>query len=479
MHPDRISSVPLYIQIVESIKEKIRSGEWVVGTRLPSQRDLAQSLGVNRSTISLAFDELAAQGLIHSAYGRGTVVINNTWGLLTQKQPTNWQALIESGSYKPNLAMIRKINDAEFAPDVVRMGTGELAPQLLPNRQTDELLRNLPASSLSLGYSEPKGDRQLREEIARYVARFGINAAPSSILIVSGALQALQLISVGLLDHGSTILLEKPSYLYSVNVFQSSGMRFAGVKLDSGGMRVDKLEALKRQYQSSIIYTIPNFHNPTGILMSRKRRQQMLSVSLQARLPIIEDDVYRELWFDSPPPPPLKAMDHAGEVIYIGSVSKALSPGLRVGWVIGPETVIDRLADIKMQSDYGSSAVSQLIVSEFLRTGTYDAHSAFVREKLKIRRDYLIGLLNQYFSDIADWKTPAGGFYIWLKIHPEINPVSLFKNALNHHILLNPGILYDRQSSQYLRLSFSYATLPQMEQAVRQLRSLILEVQKS
>ncbi|MCL1631485.1 PLP-dependent aminotransferase family protein [Sporolactobacillus sp. CPB3-1] len=472
---NRQSSIPLYEQVVNYVKEKIRTGQWPVGSRLPAQRKLAEWLKVNRSTISTAFDELAAQGLVKSAHGKGTVVINNTWGLLTDRKPANWQQLIEAGHYKPNLAIIQKINAAEFYPGIIRMGTGELSPDLLPNRKTSELLKNLNLRSFSLGYCEPKGNRQLREEIARYVAGFGIQTAPSSILIVSGALQALQLISIGLLERGTTLLLEKPSYLYSVNVFQSSGMRFAGMPMDSEGMCVDKIEAYKKNTPHSMLYTIPNFHNPTGRLMSAARRKQLLAVSARARLPIIEDDVYRELWLGSPPPLPLKADDHAGNVLYLGSLSKALSPGLRIGWVIGPEPVIDRLADLKMQNDYGSSNLSQEIARAFLHTGAYATHTAHTRAQLKIRRDYLLERLDSLFADLAEWQVPTGGFYIWLKVIPDIHAAALFQEALKQNVLLNPGILYDRDAGQYLRLSYSYASFDQMDEALRTLRRIILE----
>ncbi|MFX3616918.1 MAG: PLP-dependent aminotransferase family protein [Sporolactobacillus sp.] len=475
MDLNRKSGMPLYIQVVDYIKEKIRAGEWGVGTKLPSQRKLAKFFHVNRSTVTIAFDELTAQGLIRGAHGAGTEIINNTWGLLAKNQPTNWRSYIEAGSYKPNLSVIQKINQAEFFPHIIRMGTGELSPDLMPQKRVWKILNKQPDPFFSLGYQEPKGELQLREEVSKYVSRFGIKAGPSSIMIVSGALQALQLISVGLLEHGSTLLLERPSYLYSINVFQSSGMRFVGLPMDSEGMKIERLEEYRRIYKSSIVYTIPNFHNPTGTLMSSKRRRQLLSISEQERIPILEDDVYHDLWLDNPPPAPLKALDQAGQVIYIGSLSKALSPGLRIGWIIGPDSVIDRLADIKMQSDYGSSSLAQWMAKELLRTGSYEEHAILVRQHLKIRRDYLIDRLIKYFSDIASWRVPIGGFYIWLKLIPEIRPNALFEEALKNHILINLGVIYDRQARQCLRLSYSYATPKEMDQALRILRSLIID----
>lgn len=473
---DRGSSVPLHQQVAEYITSHITNGEWVTGSRLPSQRKLADQLHVNRSTVTAAFEELTAQGLIEGKRGGGTRVVNNTWGLMAKRKPADWGAYVEAGQFKPNLPMIRTINEAEFIPDIIRLGTGELSPDLIPSEKLIHLFTKSSFKPRSLGYSEPKGDLQLREQISYYLKKNGINAEPSSILVVCGALQALQLISIGLLDRGSTVLLEKPSYLYSIHVFQSSGMRFCGLPMDSEGFMPDQLSEFKKEVGSAIVYTIPSFHNPTGTVMSLSRRKELLFACERERLPLIEDDVYHDLWIETPPPPALKSIDHSGNVLYIGSMSKILSPGLRIGWIVGAKPVIDRLADIKMQSDYGSSSLSQWAAAECLRTGIYEEHSSYVRDRLKIRRDHLLSLLTNYLKDLAEWHKPSGGFYIWLKLNPVIDPRVLFERALQQGILLNPGVLYDRNARQYLRLSYAYASFKEMEQAILVLRNLVLEL---
>ncbi|MCI1858975.1 MAG: PLP-dependent aminotransferase family protein [Sporolactobacillus sp.] len=472
------SGIPLYEQIRQFVEERIKRGEWTIGTRLPSQRAFAEFFHVNRSTVTTALDMLSAQGLIAGKRGAGTRVINNTWGLLAKKQSTDWNSYVESGRNKPNLPLIQRINEAEFYPDVIRMGTGELSPDLLPHRQFRELFRKR-ADSFSLGYPPPKGDWHLREAIVLYLRKRGIAASPSSILVVSGALQALQLISIGLLNTGSTLLLEKPSYLYSINVFQSSGLRFVGVPIDSEGIRVRRLSALKRKYGGVILYTIPSFHNPTGTVMSARRRKQLLSICAEERLPMIEDDVYHELWLDAPSPPPLKSIDPSGNVLYVGSLSKIFSAGLRIGWVVGPESVINRLADLKMQNDYGSSALSQFAAAQCLKNGYVEQHADFVRRHLRTRRDFLLKLLDCYFADIGKWRVPSGGFYIWLELIPLIQPRLLFEQALKQGVLLNPGVLYDRAAKPYLRLSYAYASPAEMKQGMQVLRKIIIGQMKA
>jgi GntR family transcriptional regulator of abcA and norABC len=474
--PDKRSPIPLYKQIKEYIKYKIETGEWPVGSKIPTQRVLAEAWEVNRSTIVTAVEELIAEGLLEGKSGSGTRIMNNTWSLMTSTPPPDWNSYVQTGIHQPNLPTIQEINKAEFYPNIIRLGTGEPSPDLYPREMMKNVFNRLPDHIDSLGYEEPKGLLYLREQLSTYLKTLGISASPSSILIVSGALQALQLIAIGLLQRGSTIFLEKPSYLYSLNVFQSAGMRLFGLPLDQNGIQTKTIIKQKKRQNAALLYTIPSFHNPTGILMSEQRRKELMDVCEQERLPIIEDDVYRELWLDSPSPPPLKAIDKNGLVLYLGSMSKTLSPGLRIGWVVGPEPVIERLADIKMQTDYGSSSLSQWVVAEWLSSGVYHQYLEKVREELKIRREVTIDALQRHFSDIATWTFPKGGFYIWVRFLPSLSIRELFEKALERGILLNPGNVYDHNASQYLRLSYSYASISQLKQSLHRLSLIIRQL---
>ncbi|MFE8698893.1 PLP-dependent aminotransferase family protein [Cytobacillus sp. FJAT-53684] len=471
---NKASSLPLHQQIYDFIKRKIINGEWPVGTKIPPQRKLAQKFQVNRSTIVYALGELCADGLIVSKVGSGTIVANNTWSVLTASPPPDWISYVKSGAYHPNMQIIQEINAAEADPAIIRLGTGELSPELLPSQKIKQIFHR--AHSLSLGYSEPKGSLHLREMVSEYIKSKGINASPSSIMIVSGALQALQLISVGLLYRGSTIFHETPSYLNSVHVFQSAGMNLFGIPMDNKGIQTHSIGRLKRQHNGALLYSIPSFHNPTGILMSIDRRRELLNTCKKESIPIIEDDVYGDLWFESPPPNPLKSMDEQGQILYIGSMSKTLGPGLRIGWMVGPEPVIDRLSDIKMQTDYGSSSLSQFAVAEWLSSGLYEDHLTGIRTELLERRNFTINILNTYFKEIATWNVPKGGFYIWLSINKQISIHQVFRKALKAGILLNPGNVYDRNNQQHIRLSYSFATMVQLEKGLIRLAEIIQEL---
>ncbi|MGE7761847.1 PLP-dependent aminotransferase family protein [Peribacillus sp. NPDC097895] len=471
--PNRPSNRSLHQQIVEWMQQQITRGEWPVATKLPSQRSLADSLGVNRSTIISAIEELIADGLLETKVGSGTFVSNNTWNVLVSSKQPDWKNYVRNGLHEPNLKTIQDINQYETDTAIIRLGTGELSPSLLPTKKIEKTLQTTSFDAHSLGYSEPKGDKGLRQSISDYLESKGVIANPSSLMIVSGGLQALQLISVGLLQKGSMILHESPSYLNSVHPFQSAGMHLVGLSKQGRESIPTQIKRINGRQKASLFYTVPTFNNPTNTTWTKEERINLLSICNKEQIPIIEDDVYSDLWFENEPPLPIKSQDTDGLVLYIGSMSKTLSPGLRIGWIAGPITVIERLADIKMQMDYGSSALSQHLVAEWLTSGQYSKHLEWLRYELKVRRDFTLTLLNQYFKGIAEWQIPQGGFYIWLKLcKPIVNP-NLFKLAIKESILINPGYIYEPSNNTHLRLSYSYASEEELAYGIQTLSKII------
>lgn len=474
--PDKHAETPLYQQIVRFVCDKAAGGEWPIGTRLPSQRAMAEAFGVNRSTVITALDELASYGIIAGCHGAGTQIVSNTWALLLPPSP-DWSQYVFSGSFRANNATIQAINRLEFVPGMTRLGTGELDPRLFPVQMWQTVLERLSSQVTSLGYLEPLGLPALREAVSRHMETLGIHAPPSCILITSGALQALQLISVCLLKSGSAIYTESPTYLKSLQVFQSAGMRLSGIPMDEDGLQFWNLPTARRngQRQSSILYTIPTNHNPTGITMPAHRREAMMDFCIANRLPVIEDGAYQELCLDGGQPKPIKAMDRTGMVLYLGSASKTLAPGLRIGWIIAAEPIVQRLGDVKMQMDYGASSVSQWAFAEFLSSGLYDKYLASLKNELRRRRDHALAVLEQHYADIATWNRPTGGFYIWLTIKKPIHMERLFQKAVRAGILLNPGDMYDFEHNNSLRISYAYTSENEFAQAAKALSQVIRE----
>jgi len=463
---------PKYKLIINYIKEQITNGIWPVGSRLPSQRDIAKQFDVNRSTVVTALDELAAEGLVEGRMGMGTVVVNNTWTLMRSAPPVNWNEQVALGTHQASLSKVQAINLAESDEHLIQLSKGELSKELFPLVEMRAVLTKVGQELKPFGYEDPKGNLRLREAIAKHLNQKGIMVDASSILVVSGALQALHLISIGLLERESTVFLENPSYLYSLSTFQSAGMKLQGIPIDKDGIIPGMIKA-SHHSRKSVLYCHPNFHNPTGTLMGENRRQELLKLAESAQLPIIEDDVYGDLWLDSPPPPPIKSDDRHGNVLYLGSLSKSLNPGLRIGWIAGPEAVIDRLADLKMQTDYGSSSLSQRAAAEWLSSGLYEKHLANVRKQLRVRRNAALEALEKHLSTFAEWEKPAGGFFIWVKMNHDISLPDLYRKALANGVLINPGRIYATQKMQHFRLSFANAPVEDITKGIAILESLI------
>jgi GntR family transcriptional regulator, regulator for abcA and norABC len=458
--------------VQDYIKTKIKNGEWTAGSKLPSQRDLAALFGVNRSTVVAALDDLKAQGLIEGKMGSATRVVQNAWQTITSSTP-HWNEFVEWSLHPPSDPIVKKINEAETDHHFLHLSKGEIGPELHPKKELSQAFKNAGEKISYYGYGDGRGSLSLRKALSKHLSARGVSASPDSILIVSGSLQALQLISLGVLQSGSTVFLEKPSYLYSIHVFRSMGMKLKGIPVDDKGLNMEDLRNEPLHKKKSIVYTNPTFHNPTGIVMPLERRQELLRVCNEFHLPVIEDDIYHDLWFDNEPPPTIKSLDRQGHVLYMGSFSKTIDPGLRIGWLVGPEEVVRRLADIRMQMDYGTSRVSQEVAEHMLTSGLYDTHMVRTRKTLLEKRNYLLQLLTTHLKEKAYWEVPAGGFFIWVHFKQPINTKLLFAEAYKKKVLINPISIYQDISGESIRLSFAYPSYHQMDKGIEILRDII------
>ncbi|NBH62641.1 PLP-dependent aminotransferase family protein [Anaerotruncus sp. 80] len=473
--PDKQNKTPIYRQIVKYISDKIAAGDWVIGSRLPSQRAMAKAFEVNRSTIVSAMEELISYGILESDFGGGTRVASNTWSL-RMSQPPDWNKYIASGPFGANLSTIQTINKMEFEPGYIRIGTGELSPELYPGKLISKIFRRMPERIPNLGYLGTLGLPELGQALSAWLKESqGIDAKASNIMIASGSLQALQLVSVCMLKRGSDVYTEAPSYLKSLQIFQSAGMNLHGVPLDEEGLQYWNIKDASNE---SLLYTIPTFHNPTGTVMSEKRRKEVMAFCQKQPMPILEDDAYGQLWLDEKPPVSLKSRDKTGSVIYMGTISKTMAPGLRIGWVVGPEAVVYRLGDVKMQTDYGASSVSQWMMTELITSGDYDIYLEELRKELRARRDNALAALDKHFKGLATWKKPKGGFYIWLRFDKRLPMDKIFNKALKAGILLNPGNVYDYAENHAIRLSYAYADPEDLTKALEILAAIIEKHQK-
>jgi DNA-binding transcriptional MocR family regulator len=247
------------------------------------------------------------------------------------------------------------------------------------------VLRGLPLPP-ELGYPDPFGEPPLREAIAAdYRRHHGLAVDPDTILVTTGGQQAVYLIARALLKPGDAIAIEQPSYYYSLPLFQSAGIRLLPVPVDEAGLDPDAVGALFGRHRPRLLLLTPTYQNPTTTTLPLARRERLLAVCRDLNLPIVEDDGYGRLALNGPPPPALLALDRESRVIQIGTLSKTIAPGLRVGWTVGPKPVIDRLADVRQQIDFGMSTVPQLLVAAFLASDAWPRHLDRLRAALRAR----------------------------------------------------------------------------------------------
>lgn len=454
--PDRSLKIPLYQQIADNIEKRISYGEFPPGSLLLSERKLAEQLEVNRSTIILAYEELRAMGIIESRSGEGTRVSQLKWGVNPKLTP-NWHRYVEGGNFLPNVPFLRRIRESlQQNSMLIDFASGDLASDLLPNQEIKIILNDSPFSE-HLGYDHLQGYIPLREALVQYLKNYrGIETTNSSILITSGSQQSLYLITQCLLVPGDAVAIEDPSYCYSLPMFQSAGLRLFRLPVDDKGVKAEDIKSLYKKHRIKMIFVNPNFQNPTGVSIDDERRAQLLDAASHLGIPIVEDDPFSLTAYDGVPPMPLKAYDTLGSVIHIGSLSKTVASGLRIGWMVAPNSVVSRLADARQQMDYGLSVIPQRIATEFLQSTYFDPHLDRLRMNLLFKRDLIIEALRNELPDLIDFNIPSGGLHLWCSIKPKYNESKLLEECIRRGVVFVPGSVYGSDAS-YVRFNYAKA----------------------
>ncbi|KAB7705319.1 aminotransferase class I/II-fold pyridoxal phosphate-dependent enzyme [Bacillus aerolatus] len=444
---------PVYKQIAEYIELKISTGDYLAGSKLPSERALAKELKVNRSTIIAAYEELRAAGIVTRREGSGTHVSADIWGLSHQRTP-NWNRYVEYGSFLPNDPLARRIRKETQEKNIINFATGELSADLFPSSYFQQLLAEKPFDGY-LGYDHPQGNLSLRETIVSHVREFKkVETSASSVLITSGAQQALHLIVQCLLKPGDAVAIEDPSYSFSLPLFQSAGLRTFLLPVDEHGVKPEDILSLYQKHRIRMVFLNPDFQNPTGTVLHLERRKEILELSSLYGIPIIEDDPYSLTSFTGKINPTLKSMDENGNVLYITSLTKIVASGLRIGWIIGPDTVIERLADAKQQIDFGHSIFPQWVAEQFLSSDSFSSHIVSLRNELKRKRDLLVASLKEQIGSKVRFHVPEGGIHLWVKLTEDIDENKLLEAAIKHGVAFVPGRLLGSEKG-WMRFTFA------------------------
>ena len=435
---------------------------------------MAEALGVSRITVKNAYAELESDGLIAAREGSGTIVLpglQTAFPTASQQQWPLWQEdfLPEGLDEGTPLGM-----NSQHTGIISFTGVGDPReyPVIAFRKAMQDVLRREGLTALSYDMFQG-GYFPLRETITHLLGSQGIRTTPEQVLITAGSQQALALICQVLLRPGDAVLVEQPTYNFALALFRAMQLKIIPAALDEYGLCIDKLEPLLQQMHPKLIYTIPNFQNPSGVCMSASRRRALLTLADRYNIPICEDDFVGDLRYDGRSKPALKALDPGGRVIYIGTFSKMLMPGLRVGYLLADGPILHALQNRKTVSDLTTSPLLQHVVHEFVNVGRYQAYLRRSCRMYRRRRDALVQALRRYFGHELGFVIPQGGLFLWLKLPGGVSATKLLSAAVREGVEFAPGTRFFVQphdGEPYLRLNFAPLTEAEIEEGIRRLR---------
>ncbi|MCG7494995.1 PLP-dependent aminotransferase family protein [Thalassobius sp. Cn5-15] len=454
-------------EICANLRDQIRGGNYAPDEPIPSSRALAEEIGVSRTTVSAAYDQLAAEGYIVVCHGMRPRVAVNFPAASTKKTDSAEKAdpATESlSAYGRRLIDIGQLRPPRSSPDLINFRYGEIASEDFPTAQwrravTGVLLRKQNV----LSYHEPFGSNALRHALQSYLWRArSINCSLDQIIIVNGSQQALDLLSRILLDPGDTFAIENPSYAMARWSFEASGATAIPIEVDDHGLVTDQLEGL----QARLAYVTPSHQYPMGGVMPIDRRMQLVDWAKRSDAWIVEDDYDSEYRYDVKPLPPLWASNPNDRVIYIGTVSKTLSPALRIGYAVVPNTLVSVVATAKQLADRHNAQLEQEALADLIQSGTYERHVRRQRRKNNHRRETLISALKATFGDRVDIRGTEAGLHIvvWFRDIPIAREPDLIDRARTLGVglysvrpLCNPPLSHSQ--NEQIGLVMGYASL--------------------
>ncbi len=467
------SGLPVYQQIASQFRLQIESGEVAAGTRLPAIRSLAHDLGVNRDTVSLAYESLASRGLVEATVGRGTFV-REALGT----RPDGETVAVALGAQVEQLLHLDAGRPRYPAPsDAVPLHSLVPDPSLYPVSQFRSCLEKaLDGGGAQLFlYGEPKGHQGLRETIANRLGESGIATCADQLVLCHGASQGISLAVRLFAGQGETIAVESPTYHNVLGTLVSFGVRAAAVPMDASGPDLDALDQQLARTEVKAFYTIPTFHNPMGTTTSVAHRRALLAIAARHGKPVIEDAFEMDLRFRGRRVPPLAALDDAGIVVHLSSFSKSLFPGVRTGAIAAHGRMVEGLVALKQASDLADSLPLQAAVDTFVRSGHYDRHLGRLRPILQDRLVCLLEALAELMPAGTRFTEPDGGYQVWVELPFEVDTRDFVVDAARAGVLFAPGshFLPDRGPSRCLRLTIAQSQASEIRHGVETLAAVV------
>jgi GntR family transcriptional regulator / MocR family aminotransferase len=477
---DRSSRQPMYIQISRAIADDIRRGRLRPGDVLPGTRALAATLGINRVTVLTAYDELAAEGWISTHPARGCVVAHSVPELTPGRTRLSHRGLSEQPTYAlPPTTVVPR--SPEHLRGLLVLGASSPDARLLDVEPLARAYRRAlrKAGGRLLGYADPQGYPRLRSSIARMLnSTRGISIDTSQIFVTRGSQMAISLTARALLRPGDVVGVEALGYRQIWQTLTSTGATVLPIPVDACGMNTEELAGVADEQPLKAVYVTPHHQFPTTARMAPQRRRHLLDLAQQHRFAVIEDDYDHEFHYDGPAQKPLASLDSGSAVIYIGSFSKLLAPGVRLGFIAGPTMLMQHLAVHREYIDMQGDAITEAAVAEMLEDGEVQRHVRRVRCVYRDRRDLFVDLLRKTFGSQLEFDLPDGGVALWVRA-ADVDVSAWATAALGHKVAFQSGEQFNFHSRPLpaARLGFACLDNTELREAVRRLRTALDDLQ--
>lgn len=477
---DKASTQPLFQQVFEQLKQMIETGILRPNEQLPSTRKLAELLGVHRTTIYRAYEELWAAGYIEATTGSYSRVrqrnLLNDPSAKGDNSLINWQKLItESTCQLPDIHSLRRnvcseiIDFAPLSPD------SELLPVEDFRRCVNHVLLNEKAGLLQ--YGSPLGYQPLREYLGNQMRQHGISTQTEEIILTNGMQNGIDLVFKALTKPGDCIITETPTYKAALYLTNYLGLKVVGIPMTAEGMSLEILEAEFKKYRPKLIYTMPTFQNPTGLSTSQTHREQLLAMCEKYRIPLVEDGFEEEMKYFGKAVLPIKSMDKNQVVIYLGTFSKVLFPGVRVGWIVAPPVLIDKMGSMKYVSELSGSPLIQAAVYQFCQQGFYELHKKRLHRVYRKRMQATLQACREFLSpECVHWSKPDGGYLLWFSVKNNNGTEADFLDRLlSAGVNVTPGSQFfpDATDGIHFRLSIAHRNEEEIREGIKRIGKVI------
>lgn len=454
--PSEKSTLPMYMQLADYIRDLIKSGIIKSDEKIPSRRTLVEKLGISRNTVTTAIEQLVSEGYLVS-YPKSGVVVAENW----HRKVANWQSYLKRAKHKPGNDDMKFWNEADGLADFGLSTDFNSRPFILESMQRalDKVgTPDTKAKFTRMGYEN------LRRSVVKHVQQFGIDTDIENVLICPSSILMISPLYESLMSSGSNFLYEKSNLIMAVSNIHSIGMNMIPLPMDDYGLSVDELKKCIVRYKHPILHVDLTDQAPTGTVMTRQRKKTLMELVEKHSLPVVEVDHLRDAWYDKPFPNPLKSMDENGNIIYIGSFIRSCPCDLQTSWIIADKYMVEHLSNVMVQNSMKANFLMQITIDEMFRSGDYYRLMEAVREFIRDRRKVALRLLDKYLKGISVWNEKNCGFHFWLDF-PGINIRSMFQHS--YYSGFYPGHFFDKSDKSHILLCPASIPAAEIEKTIK------------